>query len=94
MQVTDKIVVSEDVVAREVAGETVLLNLASGTYFGLDAIGGTIWQWLESGDCQNLAELAEKLIREYDVSRDDAEADLLALAAELAEHHLIALQSS
>ena len=38
---------SDDVVAREVAGETVLLNLASGTYFGLNETGTLIWELIE-----------------------------------------------
>ena len=38
--------IPEDVVSREVGGEAILLNLATGTYFGLDGIGTEIWTML------------------------------------------------
>ena len=38
--------IPEDVVSREVGGEAVLLNLATGTYFGLDGVGTEIWNLL------------------------------------------------
>ena len=46
MQLSDKFAVSDEVVAREVGGEMVLLDLASGQYFGLDTVGGRIWELL------------------------------------------------
>jgi len=88
MHLTDKVSTSDDVVAREVAGETVLLNLASGTYFGLNVVGGRIWQMLDSEGC-TLAEVAEKLQDEFDVSADQAAADVLSLAGNLVEHGLL-----
>jgi hypothetical protein len=92
MQLTDRVTTAEDVVAREVAGETVLLNLASGTYFGLNAVGGRIWQWFDSGSC-SLAEVSEKLQLEFEVDAAEAEADVLALAGNLVEHGLIELHA-
>ena len=88
MQLTDKITASDDVVARVVAGETVLLNLATGTYFGLNEVGGRIWQLLDSGGC-TLAEAAVKLEAEFEVSLEAAQADVLSLAGDLTEHGLI-----
>ena len=88
MHLTDKVTTSDDVVAREVAGETVLLNLATGTYFGLNLVGGRIWQLLEAG-ADTLAQVAETLQAEFEVSGDEAEADVLSLAGDLAEHGLL-----
>ena len=44
-----RIEISEDVLFQEVGGETVLLDLASEQYFGLDAVGTRIWQLLGEG---------------------------------------------
>ena len=88
MQLSDKITTSDDVVARVVAGETVLLNLATGTYFGLNEVGGRVWQWLDDEGC-TLAEVSEKVQAEFEVSGEVAEADLLALLDRLAEHGLV-----
>ncbi len=89
MKLTDKFLISDDVVARDVGGEVVLLDLASGTYFGLDSVGARIWQLLEE-DGRTLAEACDVVIQEYEVARDVLEHDVLELARQLAEHGLIA----
>lgn len=94
MELRDKLTTSDDVVAREVAGETVLLNLASGTYFGLDEIGGKIWQWLETEDCTTLDEVCDQLVEEYHIEREVAERDVVALATDLEEQGLISREEA
>lgn len=89
MQMTDRFVVSDDVVAREVGGEMVLLDLNSGQYFGLDSVGGRIWELL-SERAHTLAELCDLIEAEFDAPRERIEADLLALATELKAQELIA----
>ena len=42
MEITDRVAIPKDVMARQVGDETVILNLTSGTYYGLDAIGARI----------------------------------------------------
>jgi hypothetical protein len=78
---------SDDVVAREVGGETMLLDLASGKYFGLNAVGGRFWQLLESG--QSSAEARDTLLEEFDVSADQLDSDLADLIGELRESGLV-----
>lgn len=73
--------VSSDVVFRELEGEAVILNLASGTYFGLDAVGTRIWQLLQSKE--RLGDVLVALGEEYDGPPGEIEADLLRLASEL-----------
>jgi len=78
---------SEDVMARRLGDETVLLDIASGTYFGLDGAGSRIWQLLEEG-C-SMAEICSALRAEFDVDADVAARDVAALLDELAERRLI-----
>ena len=47
MHLTQKITVSSDVLAQEVAGEIVLLDLNSEQYLGLNEVGARVWQLLE-----------------------------------------------
>jgi Coenzyme PQQ synthesis protein D (PqqD) len=75
------------VMARTIGTETVILNLASGTYFGLDPVGARIWQLMEQG--KNLAQICDAMLEEYHVARDVLERDTLALARELADKKLI-----
>lgn len=87
MKLTDRFSISDDVVSRELGNETMLLDFASNTYFGLDEVGGRIWQLLEDGTSP--AEACDALIAEYDVARDVLESDVLALLADLLERRLI-----
>jgi hypothetical protein len=89
MPLDQRFQVSDDVVAREVAGEMVLLDLASGLYFGLNPVGSRIWARLSQGAC-SLAELCDLIEAEFDAPRAVIEQDIVALARQLAEKKLIA----
>ena len=75
------------VVSRVVDDETVLLNLESGIYFGVDEVGQRIWQLV--GEGKTLREVVEAVVGEYDVSRSQAEDDVLAFAETLIERGLL-----
>ena len=83
---TQRVRVAEQVMARQVGEETVMLDLESGTYFGLDPVGARIWQLLEQGRARE--EICEALASEYDAPREQIEADVSTLLAELASHGL------
>ena len=93
MKLTDRFTVSEDVVAREVGGETVLLDLNSGQYFGLDAVGGRIWELLSDAP-RNLSELCDQIESEFDAPRERIESDLVALATQLRDQELILAEAA
>jgi hypothetical protein len=87
MKLTDKVVIPTQVMARQVGHETVILDLASGTYFGLDPVGAHIWQLL--GEGKTLAEICEMMLEEYEVEREQLETDVLRLTGELLERGLV-----
>jgi hypothetical protein len=84
-----KIEISEDVLFQEVGGETVLLDLHSEQYFGLDAVGTRIWQLL--GEGAGAEAVVEVLLAEYEVERETLVADVAELLDRLAEAGLIRL---
>lgn len=88
MNLSDKARIPEEVLARQVGEEVVILNLASGTYFGLDPIGARIWQLMSDG--RTLAEICDCMQAEYAVSREDIERDVIDLAQALCARQLIA----
>jgi len=89
MNLTDKASIPAQVMARDVGTETVILNLESGVYFGLDPIGARIWQLL----CENktLAEVCDVMLTEFTVERTDLERDVLELAGKLAAQGLLVI---
>jgi hypothetical protein len=87
MTLSDKLEIPEQVMARQVGEETVILDLASGTYFGLDAVGARIWQLASEG--RTLAEVCAVLVEEYEVEAEQLGRDVEELANELAAHGLV-----
>lgn len=69
---------SDDAVFRELEGESVLLNLETGMYYGLDVVGTRAWQ-LAAAD-GSLRSVRDRLAEEYDAAPDAIERDLLSLA--------------
>jgi hypothetical protein len=87
VNLTDRVAVPTHVMARQVGEDCVMLDLANGTYFGLDAIGARVWRLL--GEGRSLQEVCDALVAEYDVTAAQAEADVTSLVAELAAHGLV-----
>jgi len=92
MELRDKVGQSPDVVSREVGSEVVLLDLASATYFGLNAVGVRVWSFL-AGESRSLSEICDMLVMEFDVDEEDAERDVIALANDLLKHGLLIHQA-
>ena len=72
---------------REQEGESVLLNLDSGHYFGLDEVGTRMWLLLTQHGQVEAA--FYDLLDEYDVTEDKLRQDLLSFIDELASHQLV-----
>lgn len=81
---------SPQVISQEVSGETVLLDLESENYFGLDAVGTRIWQLIKEQG--NLKTIFHTLLDEYEVEESQLRTDLEALINEACERGLISLQ--
>jgi hypothetical protein len=82
-----RVTISPSVYARAFGEEIVLLEFGKGEYFGLDEVGAVVWRRLEEGDDLGMA--AEHVVRQYDVSREEALRDVVALVAELRNHDLL-----
>ena len=81
-----------DHVACEVAGQTVILSLPQGVYFGLDDVGSTIWKLLQQPTTAEAIRAA--LVLEYDVDPDRCEGDVRRLLGEFAHHGLIRFEDA
>ena len=87
VSLADRVAIHPSVLSREVGGETVLLNLESGVYYGLDAVGTRAWNLLAQDN--TLAGVCSIMLDEYDVASDALQRDLTALVQELCEKHLL-----
>ncbi|MCP4307850.1 MAG: PqqD family protein [bacterium] len=87
---SQKVVASENVLVRELAGEAVLLNLDNEQYFGLDDIGYRMWDVLTTSDSVDKA--MEILLSEYDVEPNRLLQSIQGLIEKCTEHGLVQVQ--
>lgn len=78
---------SDDPVTADVDGEVVMMSLARGNYYGLDAVGSRIWDLLITP--LPVAELLTQLQAEYEVDADTCRRDTLLFLAELEQQGLV-----
>ena len=89
---TRKITISDQALSQEVNGETVILDLKSESYFGLDEVGTRIWQLLqEHGDVQKAFDV---MLGEFDVEEDQLENDMNALLDKMLENGLLHIEEN
>ncbi|MGL4564647.1 MAG: PqqD family protein [Halioglobus sp.] len=90
MNLNQTIIPSPEVISQEVSGETVLLDLQSENYFGLDEVGTRIWQLIK--ETNDLQAIFDTLLAEYDVSEERLRQDLDTLLGEISGLGLIRLE--
>jgi hypothetical protein len=86
------IALAPDVISQEVSGETVLLDLESENYFGLDEVGTRIWQLIK--ETNDLNSIYNTLLGEYEVSGERLQQDLTVLLSEIEGLGLIVLEDA
>ena len=88
MNLDTRLTVPPQVMSRLVGDETVLLDLASGIYFGLDGVGQKIWEAVTEG--RSLGEAATAIVNDYEVDESQAQSDVIKVASELVTRGLLA----
>ncbi len=82
-----KVTIPEQVLFRDLEGESVLLHLGSGQYFGLDEVGTFVWNLLAEG-C-SLGEVEERVLDEYDAIAEQVHEDVARIVTELCDAELL-----
>ena len=79
--------IPDDVVFRVLGDEAVILNLASGVYFGLDTVGTRMWQLIsEHGSTDKVI---AAMLDEYAAEEGQLRSDLDKLIEQLSEKGLV-----
>jgi hypothetical protein len=86
-----RLLVPEGVLVRDLHGESVVLNLQTEKYFGLDEVGTRMWEVLTTADTIQAA--YETLLVEYEVEPNLLRADMEKLISELVEHGLLVINA-
>ncbi|HUI50303.1 MAG TPA: PqqD family protein [Terriglobales bacterium] len=87
IELTKRVVVPPHVLFRQLDGESVLLNLQSERYFGLDATGTRMWELVTTET--SIAAAFEKLLAEFEVEPGPLRSHLNELLSGLVENGLL-----
>ena len=85
------IAAAEDQVCCDLGGESAILNLSNGVYYGLDALGARIWELIREPKTVN--EVRDVILSEYEVEPDRCERDLVELLRQLNDQGLIQVRN-
>jgi len=78
---------ADEVAAKVIDDEAIIINLTTGVYYSIDTVGARIWSLLENH--HDPSEIAAILAREYAVGEDECRGDVVALVEQLREENLI-----
>ena len=90
--INSTIKIPRDVLLRKLKDEAVALDLATGTYYGLDEVATRIWALLaERG---SISETIDVLLQEYDAERLELESYVMEFIDQLHSYGLVEVVES
>lgn len=87
IQLNTQVKASNDQVSCDLAGESAILDLKNGVYYGLDPVGARIWELIQQPT--EVSSIVSQLLDEYEVDREECTQDTLGLLSQLLERELI-----
>lgn len=83
---------SPELVSAQVEGETALMSILNGAYYGMDPVGSRIWALIEQP--RTVAAVVDQLLTEFSVARPTCEQHVLAFIQRLADASLVQLSDA
>jgi wyosine [tRNA(Phe)-imidazoG37] synthetase (radical SAM superfamily) len=93
VSLSSRVRIPEGILSNLLEDELVLLNLSTGVYFSLDAVGTRIWQLVKAHQSRPLETVLDSLMKEYDVETARCAQDLLHLVLRLQENSLLEISN-
>lgn len=82
----------QQVAAKVMDGEAILINLATGTYYSMPGTGGFIWSLIERK--LSLNDIVSALTMKYEADRQQLEVDVVRLCQELSDEGLLTIAAT
>jgi hypothetical protein len=79
---------SGNIASEVIDGEAIIINLDDGNYYSMDGVGAFIWEMLAARP--SLREVVECVVTCYEVSPEQARADIDGLVSSLSRENVIA----
>jgi BMFP domain-containing protein YqiC len=74
------------------AGESVILNHKKGEYYTLNEVGSKVWDMFKEGP-QSIDDLVSEVMEDYDIEKNQCQADIEKLVHELLDEKLLEINS-
>lgn len=78
---------TKELLSSELSGEAVILDMASGIYYGLNEVGARVWELVQQP--RSLESVHTILVAEYSVDPEVCRRDLVTILIELQKAHLV-----
>ena len=81
-----------ELLAVDMDGETVMMDMESGNYFGINAVGSHIWEVLETEN--KVTTIIETVSSQFEVKNGDTvQEDIMAFLGDMVEQRLVEVVS-
>ena len=87
MDKNTKIVLKKKLNVTDLSGEKVMVDFDNGKYFLIKGVGNDIWEMIQNEITPN--EIIEKLLSEYDVSREECEKSVMEFLEKMEGYNFI-----
>ncbi len=87
MTVNTHVKASKDVISTELDGEVVLMHVTDGVYYGLNRVGGAVWELIKQPIA--VGAVCDSVAQEFEVARDVCERDVCSLLEQLEDAGLV-----
>ncbi|MGD8781906.1 MAG: lasso peptide biosynthesis PqqD family chaperone [Ignavibacteria bacterium] len=78
---------NKNLVVSEINGETVMMSLEKGNYYGMNLIGSRIWEIVKEPKPVN--EIVDELLKEYSVEKEQCVEDVTSYINKLLDENII-----
>lgn len=85
------VVASREQICSELQGEAIILDIKSGAYYGLNQVGASIWNLIQSP--KTIKEIQDTILAEYEVDAEVCKRDISVLLEDLAAKELIEIKN-
>ncbi len=80
-----------DILVNEVDGETVMMSIENGTYYGMNPTGNYIWKLLEQE--KSLADLLDGIAKTFSLDAAQCEKEVLPFIEKMLEENILLLKA-
>ena len=88
MEINTALKRNPELISVDMDGETVMMDMESGNYFGINSVGSHIWEALEAEN--TIADIIETVTSHFDVQDGDTvEADIRGFLGDMVEQKLV-----